>query len=131
MLDQFLEAATARTFRDGEWDCQLFPAEWVRLVTGVDPAKEWRGRYSTALGRERILKREGGPLAVMTRGAESARLKRTTEPVRGDVGLIRLSGRDYGAVCLGDRWALVTRRGLAAERPDEVIRAWEVAWRSS
>ena len=126
MLDQFLEEATARRFRDGEWDCQLFPAEWVRRVTGLDPAAAWRGRYSTALGRERILKRDGGPLAVMTRGAESVGLQRTDEPKRGDVGLIRLDGRDYGAVCLGERWALVTKSGLAAVKPDEILRAWRV-----
>ncbi|MEH6676124.1 DUF6950 family protein [Phenylobacterium sp.] len=131
MLDQFLEDAAARSFRDGEWDCQLFPAEWVRRVTGLDPAAEWRGRYRTVLGRERILKREGGPLAVMTRGAESVGLQRTNDPRRGDVGLIRVAGRHYGAVCLGARWAVVdAMRGLAVTKPDAVLRAWEVAWQT-
>ncbi|MFN4296809.1 MAG: DUF6950 family protein [Brevundimonas sp.] len=132
MLDRFLEEATARRFRDGEWDCQLFPAEWVLRVTGLDPAAEWRGRYSTALGRERILKRGGGPLAVMTKGAESVGLQRTSEPKRGDIGLIRVGGRHYGAVCLGGLWAVATSKGLAAVKPDEVERAWGgAAWLSS
>ena len=131
MLDAFLEEATARTFRDGEWDCQLFPAAWVLRITGLDPASEWRGRYSTALGRERILRREGGPLPVMTRGAESVGLQRTNEPKRGDVGLIRVDGRHFGAICLGERWAVVdAKRGLAVTKPDAVLRAWEVAWQT-
>ncbi|HWW11378.1 MAG TPA: hypothetical protein VN018_02595, partial [Brevundimonas sp.] len=63
MLDDYLETMARRPFGDGEADCILTVADWIVLRGHPDPAESYRGRYSTALGRERLLRRLGGLLA--------------------------------------------------------------------
>lgn len=91
----------------------------------ADPAAHLRGRYSTPLGRERLLRRLGGMEAVVETCAANAKLDEAHEPRRGDVGVIEHSGRQYGAICIGERWAL-QGDGLVTLVPDRVVRAWRV-----
>ena len=53
----------------GRHDCGLFVAGGVAAMTGFDFAAPFRGRYSTALGATRALRRHGGGdmAAVLTR----------------------------------------------------------------
>jgi len=127
MLDAFLERMAATPFVDGKADCALTVADWVMAATGCpDPAADLRGRYATALGRERLLKRRFGLHAVMAGCAIKANLVPTTNPVRGDVGMIRHGRQSFAAICLGARWAVKSSRGLDALKPDEIISAWSV-----
>ncbi|RZJ19129.1 MAG: hypothetical protein EON91_02730 [Brevundimonas sp.] len=126
MLSAFLEEMACRPFVDGERDCALTVADWVMTATGCpDPAAHLRGRYRTALGRERLLRKLGGLEAVMADCAAKASLAEVTNPVRGDVGLIEAGRRGFAAICLGGRWAV---KGLGVEvlTPDRVIRAWGI-----
>ncbi len=126
MLDAFLEDAAAKPFRDGERDCALQTADWVRVVTGIETAAHLRGRYSTALGRERLLRRLGGLKAVMTDCAARAGLRSTANPVRGDVGLIDLpGGMTVSGICLGERWSVASSQGQFVSRA-VVRKAWSV-----
>ena len=127
MLDAFLEQMAATPFVDGKSDCALTVADWVMAATGCpDPASDLRGRYSTALGRERLLKRRFGLHAVMAGCAMKAGLLPTEEPQRGDVATIKCGRQTLAAICLGDRWAVKSSRGLDALKPDEIIFAWSV-----
>lgn len=129
-LDAFLAEAEGRRFQDGTWDCALMVAAWVERATGVDGAAPWRGRYATRIGWLRILKREGGIGAVITKGAALAGLSETSNPRRGDIGLARQPNGDLMAgLCLGDRWASAGVRGLAVCRAD-TVRAWGVECRN-
>ncbi|MET3837519.1 hypothetical protein ABIB58_002875 [Brevundimonas sp. UYEF29] len=126
MLDAFLERMACRAFDDGAADCGLSLADWVMVARGcVDPAAHLRGRYSTPLGRERLLRRLGGMEAVVAGCAAHAGLNEAAEPQRGDVGVIEHGERQYGAICLGERWAL-QGDGLVTLVPDRVVRAWRV-----
>lgn len=126
MLDRFLETWASRPFREGERDCALQVADWVRINTGIDPAADLRGRYSTPTGMVRLLRRRGGLCAVMTACAEIAGLEETAEPVRGDVGLIRLpGGQEVAGICTGRLWAVAASSGLFGSRA-EVVRAWRI-----
>lgn len=89
-LDAFLSEAGARPWRWGEADCTMFAADWVRLVTGLDPAERCRGRYATELQARRLMRRGGGFVGLI--GAEMERLgfRRTHDPQTGDVGLIQV-----------------------------------------
>ena len=126
MLDTFLEAMAATPFVDGQSDCALTIADWAMVATGcADPAGHLRGRYHNALGRERLLRRLGGLETVIGECARRAGLSETANPVRGDVGLVRLNGQDLAAICVGRRWAIKSSRGVVVE-PVEVLRAWSV-----
>ncbi|MBB4620123.1 DUF6950 family protein, partial [Sphingomonas abaci] len=58
-LAAYLEPLRARPFAWGRHDCSTFAAGAVEAMTGVDPMPEFRGRYSTARGSVRALRRFG------------------------------------------------------------------------
>lgn len=125
MLDAFLERMAATPFLDGKSDCVMTVADWVLRNGYADPAAPYRGRYHSALGRERIIRREGGLLALMSAGAARSGLSETASPVQGAVGLVALRDVPLAAICVGDRWAFKAQGGLLVDRA-EVIKAWGV-----
>lgn len=126
MLDAFLEQMAATPFVDGETDCALTCADWVMLATGcADPAQHLRGQYASALQRERLLRRLGGLEAVVSDCARRAHLTETSEPSRGDIGVVSLAHQPLSAICLGERWAIKSSRGVVVE-PALVLKAWSV-----
>lgn len=120
-LPAFLESALRRPFAWGRFDCALFAGAWAEALTGVDAGAPWRGRYSTALGCARLLKREGGLVAVMDRGAMLAGFTPTRTAFAGCVGAVAVTGPRgpdlAGAVFTGRRWALLTPGGLMFATP--------------
>lgn len=65
-ISGFLAASAQRKFVWGQDDCALWIADLVRQETGFDPARRWRGTYSTARGCYRTLKAAGGLEALVT-----------------------------------------------------------------
>lgn len=124
-LGAYLERMTSEPFIDGATDCILSVADWIALHGYPDPATPFRGRYSTPLGRARIVRREGGLQAIMSDGAERSGLSETTTPIPGDVGLVRLCDLEIAAICLGKRWA-AKGAGLVVGEPEEILKAWRV-----
>lgn len=111
----------------GQNDCCLFPANWMRTLIGVDGGAPWRGTYRTEDQCLALLEREGGVLAVMARGSALVGLPETANPVRGDVGVIRVRavrGEPFvGAICTGRRWVVMSATGLRSLR-GTVEKAW-------
>ena len=58
-LHDYLNRCSSCAFAWGEHDCALFAAGGVLAMTGVDPAATFRGRYRTAIGSVRALRRYG------------------------------------------------------------------------
>ena len=58
-LAAYLEPLRARPFSWGEHDCCTFGFGAVEAMTGEDRMAEFRGRYTTAIGSVRVLRREG------------------------------------------------------------------------
>lgn len=125
-LAAYLEPLRERPFAWGTHDCCLFCAGAVEAMSGVDPMPEFRGRYTTAIGAERALRRYGA-------GTLDATLDNKFTPVvaslakRGDIvmsgGLLGISMGPH-LVAVGRDEA---REGLIRiER-----RAWDdpLAWR--
>lgn len=54
-----VEAARRKPFAYGRHDCATFAAGAVAAMTGVDPAAELRGRYSTLTGGLKAVRRAG------------------------------------------------------------------------
>lgn len=137
MLAAFLDTMAASPFEDGAADCGLTVADWVMVATDCpDPAHDVRGRYRTALGRERMVRRAGGLVALVERCANRASLPETDSPFSNDIGVIRVGDQTLAGICLGTgwagcvRWALKTREGLSVVPSDEVLRAWRVRCRT-
>jgi hypothetical protein len=128
-LPRFLDDIALAGWQWGERDCLLWLGLWSRELTGIDGGAEWRGRYRTALGCTRVLKRSGGMVACIKRGADVAGLARVETPQAGDIGLVPvLTNRgvgEAGAIFTGKRWALLTSRGIMTT-PAEPAMMWGV-----
>ena len=115
----------------GQNDCCLFPANWILSIAGIDGGALWRGTYADEDQCLAVLERDGGVRAVMARGAALVGLPPTTNPVRGDVGVIRVRtfrGEPLvGAICTGRRWAVMSAQGVRSLR-GEVEAAWSAQY---
>jgi len=121
-LHQEIQAASERPFLWGEFDCCLFAADCCVAVCGIDPAADYRGRYTTGTGAKRVLRSTHGSLE----GAWDACFKRVPIAMRqrGDVVLFTSEfGRCVGVVWAGSIWA-ATNDGVSRVTADP-----EVCWR--
>lgn len=121
-LQAFIESRRDTAFAWGSHDCALFAADWVASVTGKDPADGIRGRYQTALGAGRVIKREGGLEAIA-----DSRLGERVEPKlaqRGDVVLLDGSHGPTLGVCLGVEAAAPGEDGLMLVPMSRALACW-------
>lgn len=107
-LAAYLESIRLRPFEWGRHDCCLFPAGAVEAMTGVDPMPEFRGRYSTAIGSVRALRRYGAGDIASTVDTKFERVS----PALAQRGDIVMSDGALG-VCLG---AFLVAVGSEGER---------------
>lgn len=123
-LHAFIELRRNTPFAWGSHDCALFAADWVESVTGSDPAKGIRGRYQTAIGAGRVMKREGGLEAI----ADSRLGERVAPKLaqRGDVVLLDGSHGPTLGVCLGVEAAAPGEGGLMLVPMRKAQAAWRL-----
>jgi hypothetical protein len=128
LLSAFLQRAAAEPFRFGEWDCCMTLANWLRELTGSDPAAHLRGRYASEFGWKRIVVRAGGLLPLVRGVVEGAGLRRvneaglTVEPGDVAVAMIPQVGR-VGGIIVGRGVAMKLDRGLVV-MPALPLAAW-------
>jgi hypothetical protein len=127
MLGHFLSEAAQTPFGWGGHDCCLFPANWVLVKRGVDPARAIRGSYRTQIGALKALKAGGGITTIAERGL--CDFAHTDAPIADDVGLIwaetPVGEQLVGAICTGHRWAFLGIHGLIVA-PARHARAWRI-----
>ena len=124
-LTAHLAAGASLPFVWGERDCCLWVNDWIKAERGCDPGGELRGTYASAGECARLLNRHGGFLALIPTAMERAGLLATDAPRPGDVGIVP-TGKDWMmAICLGERWALKAKDGLAVI-PSSLFLAWSV-----
>lgn len=129
-MTAFLSTAEETETEYGVADCSLFPADWIKVLTGIDPAQTWRGRYSDEEGAFAFVRECGGLIPTFATAAALAGLRVTRQPKAGAVGVVHhpgVRGRAVGAICLGaGLWvARAASGGLWFARP-RVLKAWEV-----
>lgn len=125
-LAEAIEAARTRPFAWGQHDCATWAFDLRRDLTGgEDVAVLWRGRYRTALGAERVMRRLGWPSfeaagrALLGPPLPSVQLAR-----RGD---LVLAGSHPGfGICLGARAAGIAPEGLTFAPFAACALAWRV-----
>ena len=132
-LHAFLMEHRSDAFRYGRWDCCLFVCDAIFEMTGVDPAANFRGAYSSRAEARRALIAQVGSSSVEA-AVEAVTAKHGMRETgvlharRGDVVLIARS-RDFslGLVALSGRdIALASSRGLWTIPLSSAVRAWHV-----
>ncbi len=125
-MSAFLRAGARATFVWGEIDCSIFAADWCRKMRGVDPAASLRGRYRTAIGAMRHVRRLGGFEAMARSLMAGCGFIATDRPDLGDVGLVKhpVVGPVFAIRCaIG--WAVKSPEGVAVgDYPTVVV--WSV-----
>lgn len=99
-LGALIEGGASRPYVYGKWDCVMFPVDAAKAVTGKDHGRGHRGKYSTAAGAARYLKKLGfdSPEAALdSLFAE----KPAGFAQRGDLVLCRTGSGDNPGVCMG------------------------------
>lgn len=127
-LAKFVDARRSRVFAYGTHDCSLFVADWVQVLTGVDPAEQFRGRYASEAEAKALLR----PAAGLERlaGRLCRELRWPSVPVaqarRGDVVLLRGERGPSLGICVGGLAVFAGPNGLVFRPIKECRRAWRV-----
>lgn len=122
MLNAYAEKAKARKFRPGSHDCALFAAGWVKLATGSDPAKGWRGQYRS-LRRGQALLEEAG---LEDHVALAASLLPEVAPAFAQIGDIALVDGLALGVVNGERIWVLQKSGIATVPLNRATRVFRV-----
>lgn len=122
-LVAFIRDGGARAFAWGECDCCTWACDWVLERRGVDPAFRWRGRYRTALGAKRNLRR--GLLAVASDAFAESGFAVTETPKPGDVGVVETPHGPALAIKTATGWAGKADVGVVVA-PFPCLAAWTV-----
>lgn len=114
-LSAVIEGALKRPFEWGRHDCGLFAADAVMSMTGTDHAAAWRGRYRTAIGALRLLRRSGYEDHVACVAAHLAEIHPTLASV-GDVAVVASDDGPALGVWTGPGVAVPGHSGLPRQQ---------------
>jgi len=125
-LAEAIAAARDRPFRWGRHDCATFAFDLRRdIAGGYDVAALWRGRYTTARGAVRVMRRLGWQtLEAAGRDLLGEPLASVHLAQRGDLVLAD-TGLGFG-VCLGAKAAGIAPEGLILVPLSSCALAWRV-----
>lgn len=126
-LVPFLRWLAAEPFSYGRLDCLLAPAEWAEVVTGHAPAAAFRGAYHDEASCAAVLAAHGHAPRLVARVAREVGAVRVTEPTPGDIAVLRVPGRWYGAIRTpAGRWAVKCGPGLHVTREGRPVGIWRL-----
>lgn len=123
MLRAYMEAAGPVVW--GESDCCAFVAGWIAIATGRTLRLPKYASQDEALA---LIKAAGGLVPLCERVLAPLHLAPTATPGLGDIGVVRLSIGDRGAIFAADGIALLRREpaGCVFMRPKTILAAWAV-----
>jgi len=123
LLANYLLNTRKKPFQWGENDCCLFAANAIIAMGGDDVASDVRGRYKTATGAARVLKRLG------VRDMVELLSQRLGEPdgkiCRGSIVVVDCNGDQVVGIYYDKPWAL-TETGLTALPTSSIIQSWSL-----
>jgi len=124
------ELKTERLFQWGRDDCCLFVGDIIKAMTGFDPAKSFRGKYSTSLGAYKELKRRGfsdvGDLANKMALAMGFKKVDINFAKNGDIVSTLIEDHVSLGVVQGEYGVFVGSCGYVYINKSDVLTAWAV-----
>jgi hypothetical protein len=139
-VSDYLAGLVGRRWQPGAFDCAVFMADWVYLVTGRDPIADVRGRYSTERQFLKIVRHEGGFEAACARRLAACGYVEAATPGAGDIVAVLapfakrrgvIQRRPTGAIATsGDMRAVATSDlgiVIAGDAALPVLKAWTLA----
>lgn len=125
-LMTLIDMARIRPFIWGLHDCPTFTFETRMILTGgEDTAALWRGRYTTALGGERVMRRLGwSSLEDMGRALLGEPRPAVLLAQRGDIVLAD-TGLGFG-ICIGSTAVGMAPEGLVVVPLTSCQLAWPI-----
>jgi len=125
-LMTLIDMARIRPFIWGLHDCPTFAFETRMILTGgEDTAALWRGRYTTALGGERVMRRLGwSSLEDMGRALLGEPRPAVRLAQRGDIVLAD-TGLGFG-ICIGSTAVGMAPEGLVVVPLTSCQLAWPI-----
>ncbi|CUH61549.1 DUF6950 family protein [Thalassobacter stenotrophicus] len=126
LLAAAIDTARAKPFAWGHHDCPTFAFEVRMILTGgEDVAALWRGRYTTALGGARVMRRLGwASLEEMGHALLGEPRPTVLLAGRGDIVLAD-TGLGFG-ICTGAKAVGMTPEGLVTVPLTSCRVAWSV-----
>lgn len=121
ILADYIDRVATRRFQWGVNDCLIMVAGAVELVTGVDHAEGFRGRYRSLAEAKKLIGTT--PLQFVSDRLEGI------EPVRavdGDVGAVR-QGREWAfGIFMGPHLYVQTENGIGILPRTDAVKAFRV-----
>lgn len=108
----YLRAGATRPFAWDRCDCCSWACGWVLVRRGVDPSAPWRGRYRTARGALRHIRKGGDFRAVVAGAMAAAGLAPTESPMPGDIGIVSTAQGLALGLRVARGWACKSKNGL-------------------
>ena len=119
-LDQWRRAR----FVWGDTDCIMATCNYIRDLTGIDPAGPWRGSYDSEAGARALHAPYGGVLGLFDHGMALAGFKRAVAPSAGLPVVCDFGGHMVAGVYLGARVAFMAAGRGCVETRAAVVGAW-------
>lgn len=129
ILEAFLNERRTRPFSWVDQNCALFAADWVKELTGIDPAAEFRSRILGPLSAMRIVRQAGG-ITVLVDDACSAHGWPSVPLFFARRGDLVLTETDHGpavGISLGHSAAFAGSSGLTFQSKALLWRAWQIS----
>ena len=106
--------------------CCRMVDDWIRHVTGFSALSRFGRDFRTDEDVARWLAEPGGIAVAVNRVMRSVGFPKTTEPRKGDVGLVFHSGRLCMAIHAGKQWVSRDDSGLIGVPPANLWKAWRL-----
>ena len=126
MIGDTLALWRRASFVWGETDCIMATCNHVMAITGIDPAKPWRGSYSDEVGAVAIYAPYGGVLGLFKHGMALAGFGMTGHLQPGFPVVCDVAGHEVAGINLGGRVAFMAAGRGCIELRAKVLGAWEI-----
>ena len=124
------ELEKPRYFLWGKDDCCLFACDIIKAITKVDPAYSFRGKYKSALGAYREIRKQGFTGVMDVAEKRCAENNWPEIPIltaqRGDVVCALFNNQESLGIITGDSAAFVGGAGYVYIAPESALKAWRI-----